>query len=99
MTPRTETGRRFAIGRGLFDFIVTGARVPRLATRALDERQRAGRAFAAELLTPAEAIARKLPADRLLEAEDLEELAAAFRVSTEVIRHQVEKHGLARIAD
>jgi len=98
VTPRTESGRRFAIGRGLFDFIVTGAPVPRLATRALDERQRAGRAFAAELLAPAEAIARKLPADRLLEAEDLEELAAAFRVSTEVIRHQVENHGLARIA-
>ena len=98
VTPRTEPGRRFAIARGLFDFIVTGAPVPRLATRALDERQRAGRAFAAQLLAPAEAIAPKLPADRLLQAEDLEELAAAFRVSTEVIRHQVENHGLARIA-
>lgn len=97
VTPRTEAGRRFAIARALFDFIATGARVPRLATRAETERQKAGRAFAAELLAPAEAIARRLPADRRLQPEDLDDLAAEFGVSSWVVAHQIEHHGLATI--
>ena len=53
---------------------------------------RAARAFAAELLVPAAALARRV-SGRLSE-QDVENLAAEFSVSPQVIIHQVENHGL-----
>jgi Zn-dependent peptidase ImmA (M78 family) len=71
----------------------TGPSNLRLVTRANDWQQAASRAFAAELLAPAEALAARLqdPVDWETAAADL---AREFQVSEWVIHHQAENHGL-----
>ncbi len=98
VTARTQTGQRFARARALFHVLVTGAREPRLVSNARTELQMAGRAFAAELLAPVARIRERLPTDGEVDPDTLEEIASELGVSTEVVRHQIENHGLARIA-
>lgn len=66
-----------------------------LVTHSPTENQRRNRAFAAELLAPAELLARELSSDAV-GPEELEELAEQFFVSTWVIEHQLENHRLVR---
>lgn len=93
---RAEPRRRFLVCRALGGFLARGGAA--LVTGRGTERQRRNLAFAAEFLAPAAAIRERLPQGRLGE-EDLAELAATLTVSEWVIRHQVENHGLAEIAD
>ena len=74
-----ETGRRFDLARLLGDRLL-GQTEPMLpATRAYTYRQKAQRAFAAELLCPYQAVRGFLGADR--SEERREEAAAHFEVS------------------
>lgn len=98
VTAGTEIGRRFARARALFHVLVTGAREPRLVSEARTELQMAGRAFAAQLLAPVDRLRERIPADGEIDPDTLDEIASELGVSTEVVRHQVENHGLARIA-
>lgn len=93
---RAEARRRFLVCRALGGFLASGSAA--LVTTRGTERQRRNRAFAAEFLAPAVAIRERLPQGRLGE-EDLAELAETFSVSEWVIRHQVENHGLAELAE
>ncbi len=94
---RREESRRFLVARAISEY-VTGTAAWTLLTAAHTERQQLSRAFAAEFLAPADAIVKRLPARRYLVNEDVVELAEYFQVSTKVIQHQVENHGLATIA-
>lgn len=67
----------------------------RLLTRSMTRSQRAARAFAAELLAPAAALANHVSGR--LDDQDVETLAATFLVSSQVIVHQVENHGLGYV--
>jgi hypothetical protein len=89
---------RFLLSRALF-FTAdeTVHTTPRLITWAASWPQRASRAFAAELLAPAEELSRRVAG--AVTYEQVGELARAFQVSEMVIEHQLENHNLARIVD
>ena len=93
---RGETSERFRLARAAFFPVSRGLSAsPRLLTGSGDRAQRSARAFAAELLAPTEALARRVSGS--LDDRDLEALAAEFVVSPMVIRHQIENHHLGAI--
>jgi Zn-dependent peptidase ImmA (M78 family) len=62
-----------------------------LVTAAYTDRQKVERAFAAELLAPAQGVAERLGNDGVaVTSEDIEAVAQHFDVSAMVIQHQVE---------
>jgi IrrE N-terminal-like domain len=78
--------QRFTLARALWHVAVR--RDPLfLVTAAYTEQQRIERAFAAELLAPAEGIKQMLDAGS--DDDDLTGIAAQFRVSTMVVDHQI----------
>lgn len=94
--PARAGEQRFARARALHALIA--ADTPRLVTAAFDADQQASRAFAAELLAPAEDIRSRLTS-RFVDSDDLEALAGVYRVSPRLIRHQIENHQLGEIVD
>jgi hypothetical protein len=93
---RTGWAKRFLLARSAF-FTVTGTvDQGRLLTRAVTRPQRAARAFAAELLAPASAIADRLGG--LVSQEEVAELSEEFGVNPLLIQHQLENHGLGSIS-
>ena len=78
-----ETGRRFGLARLLGDHLLAVGEPLLPATRAYTYRQKAQRAFAAELLSPYEAVVEFLGADR--SEERCNEAAALFNVSPRAI--------------
>ena len=91
---RRPDSRRFALCRSLGDFIASPQ--PALVTQSNTERQQRGRAFAAEFLAPAELIRERIDGQRVC-ADDIDDIAAHFQVSADVIRLQIRNHGLAVI--
>ena len=97
LTPRGGSGRRFLLARALGDYLGRFEQPgPAILSSLATERQAQSRAFAAELLAPAESLRRKLKG-RLAEPEQMDELGLEYGVSTEVIRRQIENHGLATV--
>ena len=80
LRPKWETGRRFDLARLLGDQLLTADEPLLPATAAYTYRQKAQRAFAAELLCPYEALVEFLGADRPEERHG--EAAAHFNVSS-----------------
>jgi hypothetical protein len=91
-----EESRRFIPCRALSDHLASGR--PSLVTRGCTEHQQRNRAFAAEFLAPAASLRQRIGGDRVGE-EDVEDLAQEFQVSDYVIRHQIQNHDLARLAE
>ena len=94
---REEKRRKFALCRGIFEYLTSQEGEPSLATRARSDRQQRNRAFAAEFLVPATALRERVRGLEIGE-EDIDELAAEFGVSTFVVRHQIENHGIASVS-
>jgi Zn-dependent peptidase ImmA (M78 family) len=82
-----ERARRFTLSRALWHFLADDDPIF-LVTASYTNRQRIERAFAAELLAPAEGIQQRLSSDIFVE-DDLEELADHFKVSARIIEHQL----------
>lgn len=95
--PRKESGKRFLLARALGDYL--GRPTPELAilTSLATDRQAQTRAFAAEFLAPADSLRHRIANDSI-DIEQAEDLGREFRVSTELIRRQIQNHHLARIA-
>lgn len=95
-TPTSHTADNFLAARAVW-------RLPRLEgdvfllTTSRTEREQTERAFAAELLAPAQGIATALPHDaRVIRALDVDRLSRQFGVSALLIEHQAENQlGLA----
>lgn len=89
--------KRFLRARALhhWRFVAAPGGGARLLTRASDYHQSASRAFAAELLAPAAALAERLEGRDAWDTNVHEELSEEFQVSAMVIAHQIENHGLA----
>ena len=87
---------RFRLARALFlhQFTAPGRR---LVTAAHTWDQQASRAFAAEFLAPAAALARHVGAR--ISLRDIDELAEEYQVSPLVIEHQIENHRLGSLTD
>ena len=84
LRPKWETGRRFDLARLIGDRLVDGAEPLLPATRAHSYRQKAQRAFAAELLSPYDAVDDMLDID--ISEERQTEVAEHFQISPLAIR-------------
>ncbi|MCW5323501.1 hypothetical protein D5039_20850 [Verminephrobacter aporrectodeae subsp. tuberculatae] len=85
-------GRRFDLARLLGDELMRDEDEPfSPATRSQTYRQKAQRAFAAELLCPFQAVEDMLNGDYCEEAQ--QDVAAHFSVSSQTIRTQLANHG------
>jgi len=91
VTARGEVSRRFAFCRGLLEILLGEGPVTSLVTSARTERQKRNRAFAAELLAPANWL-RGREWGRVLEEEAVEEAAAELGVYSDVVRRQLLNH-------
>jgi hypothetical protein len=82
---------RFAQARALWHALFEHDTGRFLITSSHTDRQKVERAFAAELLAPAEGIEKQLTVSPVeVEAEDLDDAADRFAVSSLLIRHQVD---------
>ena len=96
--PRRPESKRFLIGRALFFSPTPQSAGPsRLLTHAASWSQRASRAFAAELLAPAEELAAR--AKGRVTYDRVADLASEFQVSQMVIEHQLLNHRIASVVD
>jgi len=95
---RYESGQKFALCRGLFEYLTTSNGEPLLVTKERTSRQKRNRAFAAEFLAPSHLL-RDDVSERYVDEEKLEELAGKYGVSTWVIAHQIENHKIADRVD
>jgi hypothetical protein len=93
---RSETGRTFAACRAVLEYLVDRDEVAALIAPTYSARQKRNRAFAAELLAPADAIRNKL-SSKVISHEDVEAVADELSVSPFVVEHQINNHKLARI--
>ncbi|MDR1463356.1 MAG: hypothetical protein LBI68_09530 [Azoarcus sp.] len=87
-----KNGRRFELARLLGDSLIHSSSDPlRPATRSATYRQKAQRAFAAELLSPFQAVDEMLEGDYSMESQ--QDIAQHFLVSDLTIRTQLVNHG------
>lgn len=94
-TGRRETGRRFLLARALGDYMGRPEPGFGILTSQFTDRRAQSRAFAAELLAPAESLRSRLD-DRFADDDAIDEIGRAFGVSSQVVLHQIENHGLVR---
>ena len=89
-----ENRLRFLFCRALAEAIVTKS--DSLITRGHTVRQQCNRAFAAEFLAPSFSLRPRI-SRRIVDGEEVDDLAEEFGVSTQVIEHQIENHGIAQV--
>ncbi len=92
---RWPDSQRFIVARALFDFLALQEHHS-LLSRAITTRQSEGRAFAAELLAPADYLKERITSD-IVTSDELSDLAEECKVSAQVIEHQIRNHKLAAI--
>ena len=88
---------RFRLARSLFFRHFTAASGRRLVTASHTWDQRASRAFAAEFLAPAGALAKHIRGP--VSFSDVDELGDEYRVSPLVIEHQIDNQRLGFLTD
>ena len=94
-----ETARRFLLARALGDYLGRTTHGPAILSGLATDRQAQSRAFAAEFLAPADTLRDVLAGDRFIPPDAVDGLALRFDVSSHVVRHQIENHDLAQVAD
>ncbi len=92
---RYEASKRFGFCRALAETLEF-PESDTLLTKAHSERQKRNRAFAAEFLAPSSGLRDRIIGS-VVDDEDINELAAAFGVSSRVIEHQISNHRIADI--
>ena len=92
-----EDARRFHFCRALAEVLMSPGS-DALLTKAHSERQKRNRAFAAEFLAPSQGLKQKVRR-RMVDSDDMNEMAAEFGVSSLLIEHQLRNHRLADIWD
>lgn len=85
--------------RALFEYLHDEESAAGIVASTRSERQKRNRAFAAEFLAPASEIRRRIGRVRTVTADQIEALSEEFGTSEWVIRHQIENHGLANLAE
>lgn len=90
------TGTRFLQARALGDYLRRSTAKYGLLSSAASDQQARSRAFAAEFLAPAASLEDRITSDRV-DGEQIDDLGHEFGVYTEVIRRQIQNHGIADI--
>ena len=90
-----ESSKSYLLARSLCEFVCSDAEESALLTRISSDKQKRNRAFAAELLAPADGLRNLLSGSRIAH-DELAEAAAHYHVSEWLVEHQVRNH---RIAD
>lgn len=93
---RPESARTFGLCRAVLEYLVSPGEPAAIVTATHSERQKRNRAFAAELLAPADLLRERIAAAVVTE-DDIQGMADQLGVSSYVVRHQIENHSLARI--
>lgn len=88
----------FLLGRMFGEYLHTPADSINLVTKISTPNQKRCRAFAAELIAPAELLRADLKGRSQLCEDDVSELADKYQTSEFVIKHQLENHHLAVVA-
>ena len=88
----------FQAGRVLGDYIHSSGNTCKLMTKLYTPEQKYSRAFAAELIAPAESLRNDLKGKCYVCDDDIAELSQKYQINDSVIRHQIENHNLAEIA-
>lgn len=96
--PALEESRRFLIARALGLCLQTSHPLPGVLSVAVTQEQQQNRAFAAELLAPANSIRQRMRSEMISE-DDLDDLSRLFKVSSYVVAHQVRNHRLGTLVD
>ena len=92
------SAKRFLLARALGDFLGRAEHGTAVLSVLATDRQAQSRAFAAEFLAPAASLRRRLAHTRV-HPEELDDVAAAFGVSSYVVNHQIRNHRLAEVAE
>jgi len=88
----------FHAGRLLGNYIHSSENTCKLMTKLYTPEQKYSRAFAAELIAPAESLRNDLKGKYCVCDDDIVELSQKYQINDSVIRHQIENHKLAEIA-
>ena len=94
--PANETSERFLLARSLYLQAASPSTARRLVTSSHTWDQRASRAFAAELLAPADALRDRVRGDSV-SAREVAQYADELMVDPVVIERQLENHAVARV--
>ena len=98
LTDGRETSKRFLLARALGDYLGRAEQGPAILSGLATDRQAQSRAFAAEFLAPADDLRQRL-GRALVPPDVVDDLALEYDVSSYVVRHQIENHHLAHIAE
>ncbi|MBL0175560.1 MAG: hypothetical protein IPP94_09905 [Ignavibacteria bacterium] len=93
-----DTANVFSLCRAIYAYLSNDQSPAAIVTRAHTEAQKAGRAFAAEFIAPAEEFRASIGGAFVTE-EEIDDLAQDFGTSDLVIRHQISNHHLAQIIE
>jgi Zn-dependent peptidase ImmA (M78 family) len=93
-----ESSKTYLVARSICDYLCANSEESALLTRVSSDRQKRNRAFAAEVLAPAEGIRQYLSGSRTT-SDEIAEIAAHYNVSEWLIEHQVRNHRIAAIED
>lgn len=85
----SSSSSQFQLAASFADFVFSGDSELYLSTAAATDRQKTNRAFAAEFLAPIQGIQEKWSAQKTPQT-NVDEIAAAFGVSSYLIRYQVQ---------
>ena len=91
---RGDAGRRFLFCRALAEAITSQGDA--LVTKGNTERQQRNRAFAAEFLAPSASLESRI-VNRVVDDEQVDDLAEEFGVSSQVVVHQIQNHKIAEL--
>lgn len=91
-----ESSKSYLLARALCEYLCTSSDEAALLTRISSDKQKQNRAFAAELLAPADGI-RKLLSGSKIARDEITEVAAHLGVSEWLIEHQVQNHRIAAV--
>ncbi len=89
-----KSSKSYLLARAICEYLCSDSADSALLTRISSDRQKQNRAFAAELLAPAEGI-RKLLSGSRIDRDEVTEVAAHLDVSEWLIEHQLQNHRIA----
>ncbi len=87
---------RFVQARALGDYLGRAGDGYGVISSLATERQAQSRAFAAEFLAPSKSLRDRIRTE-FADSDQIDDLGREFRVSTEVVRRQIENHRIARL--